>query len=63
MNFKQAAGLFELDYVNPKTNGELIGIYKEYLQNKKSLFLEIVTNRQENIELHKEIQNKIQSNL
>ncbi len=62
INFRQAAGLFAMDYANPKTNEELTKIYNEYIQNRKSIFLEIRTNRQENIELHKEIQNKITSN-
>ncbi len=63
LNFQQAAGMFGIDYSNPQTNEELVEVYKKYIRNKKSLVIEIFTDRQENSDLHKHIQNTIIANL
>ena len=63
LDFQHAAKLFGIDYSNPQTNEELIEVYKKYTRNKKSLVIEIFTDRQENSDLHKHIQNTIISNL
>ena len=63
LNFQQAAKLFGIDYSNPQTNEELVDVYKKYARNKKSLVIEIFTDRQENSDLHKHIQNTIIANL
>ena len=63
LNFQQAARMFGIDYSNPQTNEELVEVYKKYTRNKKSLLIEVFTDRQENSDLHKHIKNAIISNL
>jgi 2-succinyl-5-enolpyruvyl-6-hydroxy-3-cyclohexene-1-carboxylate synthase len=63
ITFDQAAQMFGLEYANPATDDELLKIYNSFTVNKKSVLIEVTTNRVENSDLHKKIQHTIISNL
>ncbi len=59
LNLNKAAEMFGLDYANPETNRQLIDVYNKYIKNKKSVMIEVITDRTENMNKHKDIQKKI----
>ena len=59
LNFKFAAEMFGLDYHTPRSADEFSTVYKNVLQGKKSVILEIQSDKQSNFQLHQEIQRKI----
>ena len=63
ITFDQAAQMFGVEYANPNTDNELLNTYKTYSANKKSVLIEVTTNRVENSALHRKIQHSIISNL
>ena len=50
-----AARTFGLDYVNPATNRDFTNVYAEALKENKSLVIEIKSDRQANLQLHRAI--------
>ncbi len=59
IHFEKAAELFGLPYANPKTTDELA----QLLKAEGSCFIEIFTNREENLNLHKQIDQQIKNSL
>jgi 2-succinyl-5-enolpyruvyl-6-hydroxy-3-cyclohexene-1-carboxylate synthase len=51
--------MFDIEYENPFTNQELIESYKKSISSEQSTIIEINTVREENFNLHQEIQKKI----
>lgn len=60
LTFEKAAEMFGIEYSNPQTNEEFQKIYQEALMNEKTTLIELKTDRKENIEFHKKIQDRIQ---
>ncbi len=58
-SFKNTAEMFGLIYHNPKSNKDLIEVYKESQKNKNHIIIEVNTNREENYLLHKKIVDQI----
>jgi len=58
-NFKKAAELFCLDYEQPVGTEEFLSNYRRALKQKRATIIEVVTDRQENLKLHKELQGLI----
>jgi len=59
VTFKAAAELFNMKYEAPETNRELVNTYKKYLSDNRSVIIEILTDRDNNLSLHKDLQKKI----
>lgn len=59
LTFEKAAEMFGIEYRNPLTNGEFQKTYQEALMNDKSTIIELRTDRKENLDLHKKIQDRI----
>jgi 2-succinyl-5-enolpyruvyl-6-hydroxy-3-cyclohexene-1-carboxylate synthase len=59
MSFKAAAQLFGLAYGQPKTTSEFLDAYQKALLTKKPTLIEVVTDRQDNARLHRELQHAI----
>ncbi len=59
LKFEKAAELFGLPYENPKTTEELGAILKK----EGSCLIEVHTNREENLALHKQIDNQVKQQL
>jgi len=57
--FEKIAEMFGLKYFNPKSNQDFITLYTQYQYSKKPTLIEIRTNRTENFQQHKELNNKI----
>lgn len=62
-HFEHAARLFDLDYVRPKTKKEFITVYQQALPKAKSSVIEINTTTQENLQLHRELDRYIQTEM
>jgi 2-succinyl-5-enolpyruvyl-6-hydroxy-3-cyclohexene-1-carboxylate synthase len=60
-NFKQVSAMFDLKYYRPLTNQDFNITYKKCMSAKKSSLIEIHTDRQENFNLHQQIQKKVKS--
>jgi 2-succinyl-5-enolpyruvyl-6-hydroxy-3-cyclohexene-1-carboxylate synthase len=58
-SIESAARTFGLHYTCPKTNGEFSTRYTEALQHRKSLIIEVKSDRQENLRLHRNIQEQL----
>ncbi|MEI8031968.1 MAG: 2-succinyl-5-enolpyruvyl-6-hydroxy-3-cyclohexene-1-carboxylic-acid synthase [Chlorobiaceae bacterium] len=56
-----AAKTFGLDYAHPHTNREFTERYKAALTSPRSIIIEVETNRQENLLLHRTLQAKIKA--
>jgi len=54
-SFDGIAKMFHLDYFYPTTNTAFREKYKQALKSKKSTIIEVKTNREENLQLHKTI--------
>jgi len=54
--FRPAAEMFKIDYYQPVRAAQFAKIYLECLHSKKSALIEIITNREKNLELHQELQ-------
>jgi 2-succinyl-5-enolpyruvyl-6-hydroxy-3-cyclohexene-1-carboxylate synthase len=59
MSFEQAAGMFGLAYSKPATGKAFVGAYQNALKSSRSTIIEVVTDRNENIKIHKALQEKI----
>lgn len=62
-HFDQVSQMFDIVYENPSTNQELIKSYKKSISSDQSTIIEINTVREENFNLHQEIQKKIMTAL
>ena len=60
-DFKHVSSMYGLKYFRPLANRDFVNVYQKCLASKKSSLIEIQTDRQENFNLHQEIQNKIKS--
>jgi 2-succinyl-5-enolpyruvyl-6-hydroxy-3-cyclohexene-1-carboxylate synthase len=58
-HFDQVSKMFDIDYENPSTNQQFIDFYKKSIDSDKSMIIEIKTRREENFNLHQELQKKI----
>jgi 2-succinyl-5-enolpyruvyl-6-hydroxy-3-cyclohexene-1-carboxylate synthase len=58
-SIKSAANTFGLDYACPATNSEFSAMYIKALENGSSRIIEIRSNRQENLRLHRTLQGRI----
>jgi 2-succinyl-5-enolpyruvyl-6-hydroxy-3-cyclohexene-1-carboxylate synthase len=54
-SFEHAAGLFHLDYASPQNLRELQNTYQAAAQEKKSVLIEVRTDRQDNYNFHLEL--------
>lgn len=63
LNFKSAAGMFDLPYYNPSTVSEFVKIYRACISGESSSIIEIKTDRKENFELHQKLQNRIRKEI
>ncbi len=63
LSFSKAAQMFDLHYNQPKTQKEFIKFYQRALKQKSSAVIEIITNRQDNVELCRRLQAKIVTRL
>lgn len=61
LEFSGAAGMFGLDYAAPKTIKEFEEIYQKALESEKSLIIEIKSQRKENYQLQRDLQEKIKT--
>jgi len=59
LGFQAAAQLFAIDYAAPKTNAELLEVYRAAVASGKSTLIEVVTDRRENYDLHQALQSQI----
>ena len=60
-SFEKIAEMFGMKYFNPKTNQDLAHLYAQYQYSQKVTLIEIKTDRNENFELHKKLQQQIMS--
>jgi 2-succinyl-5-enolpyruvyl-6-hydroxy-3-cyclohexene-1-carboxylate synthase len=58
-SIKSAANTFGIDYACPETNCEFSSMYAKALENGSSRIIEIRSNRQENLHLHRALQDRI----
>jgi len=58
-DFKKAAKLFDLNYERPASKEEFLINYRSALNQKRATIIEVITDRQENLKLHKELQGLI----
>lgn len=63
LSFEAAAQLFGLAYGQPKTTSEFLDAYQKALLATKPTLIEVVTDRQENARLHRELQQTIVATL
>jgi 2-succinyl-5-enolpyruvyl-6-hydroxy-3-cyclohexene-1-carboxylate synthase len=63
LNFENAALMFGLDYVHPKTQKDFSTAYQAALKVKKSTLIEIKTERQANYQYHRKLQKNIMARL
>jgi 2-succinyl-5-enolpyruvyl-6-hydroxy-3-cyclohexene-1-carboxylate synthase len=63
LNFDRAAAMFGLAYYHPQIQTEFIEYYTQCLATNKSAIIEITTDRQENWQLHQDIQEEIQQKI
>ena len=61
--FSHAAQMFGLDYYSPKTMTQFNDAYQQAMKAKKSVIIEIRTDREQNYKLHRDLQNKIKSQI
>lgn len=59
LGFEQAAGMFGLSYAKPATGKAFVGAYQDALKSSRSTIIEVATDRNENIKIHKALQEKI----
>ena len=55
VGFGPAAGMFGLDYEQPRTTGEFLEAYAGACASGRSSILEVRTDREENVRLHAEL--------
>lgn len=60
-DFRHAAAMFGLAYCRPQSDSQLISAYLDALKNNHSTLIEIRTDRAENRELHRRLQQEILS--
>ena len=61
--FDKVAEMFGLKYFNPKTKDDFTHLYSQYQYSKKPTLIEVKTDREENLKLHKNLKKHILSNL
>ncbi|MCX6580862.1 MAG: 2-succinyl-5-enolpyruvyl-6-hydroxy-3-cyclohexene-1-carboxylic-acid synthase [Candidatus Aminicenantes bacterium] len=61
--FSHAAQMFGLDYFSPKTMAQFNDAYQQAMKAEKSVIIEIRTDREQNYKLHRDLQNKIKSQI
>lgn len=59
LKFKKIADMFSLKYYNPASVESLKNCYDKVVMSQSSAIIEITTNRQENFEFHKQLQENI----
>jgi 2-succinyl-5-enolpyruvyl-6-hydroxy-3-cyclohexene-1-carboxylate synthase len=59
LDFQAAARLFAIDYAAPRTNAELLEVYRAAVATGRSTLIEVVTDRRENYDLHQALQSRI----
>ena len=59
LGFQAAAQLFAIDYAAPRTNAELLEVYRAAVATGRSTLIEVVTDRRENYDLHQALQSRI----
>lgn len=59
LTFKKMAEMFGLDYFHPESVNQLQEIYSHCQKGNNTTLIEVCTNRQENFELHKKLQNEL----
>ncbi|MBI4558952.1 MAG: 2-succinyl-5-enolpyruvyl-6-hydroxy-3-cyclohexene-1-carboxylic-acid synthase [Candidatus Hydrogenedentes bacterium] len=61
--FEHAAGLFGLEYFRPKTPDAFISTYQHCSNGGEASVIEVVTNRDENLRVHRELQEAVRTAL
>jgi 2-succinyl-5-enolpyruvyl-6-hydroxy-3-cyclohexene-1-carboxylate synthase len=56
LGFRPAAEMFKIDYYQPVSEVQFVTIYQECWRSRKSALIEIITDREKNLELHQELQ-------
>ncbi len=59
MNFEEAVRMFGLSYAKPETGKDFMSAYQNALKNSRSTIIEVTTDRKENSQVHKMLQEKI----
>lgn len=59
LEFQKASELFNIPYSTPTTTADFIHQYKQALQSPTPMIIEVKTDRDENIALHRQLQEKI----
>jgi len=59
VNVRLAAEMASIEYFNPKTNAEFSDCYCEIIRKPRIAIIEVVTDRKENVHLHKHLQKSI----
>jgi 2-succinyl-5-enolpyruvyl-6-hydroxy-3-cyclohexene-1-carboxylate synthase len=63
LNFSHAAAMFGIDYYHPLDRSELIENYTRSLEHRRSVIIEVTTDRNENWQFHQDLQGYIQQQL
>jgi len=61
VTFANAAAMFELNYAQPMDVGHFSKVYSKALKSQTSTIIEVITSRDENLKIHKDLQTKIVS--
>lgn len=61
LTFEKCAAMFNLKYYRPQSKEELVGAYRTAFETGRSAIIEVVTGRDENLETHLVLQDKIKS--
>jgi len=59
LNFRRAAEMFGIDYNNPKTNNDFVRVYRKTLRTNRSNIIEIVSERKQNLKIHRDLEENI----
>lgn len=62
-DFRQAAAMFGLAYHRPVNNGEFQKCFRKAQQSGKSAVIEIISDREANLRLHRQLQQRIEETL
>ncbi len=58
-SFKNAADLFKIAYFSPQTRNDFVQTYRRAIAKEQTALIEVQTHKDENIDLHRQLQKKI----
>jgi len=59
-SFSQAASLFQIPYAQPQIPDDIDVLLKKFLKENRSIFIEVFTDRTENLQVHQQIARRFQ---